>query len=419
MDADTLGLFRHDAIAERRAAKLGAPLLPNPISHTVAALFALLCVAAAILLVTQLEVPRRATVRGFVVPDLGVLRIHAPQAATLVALRVQEGDRVVAGQQLAVLVVTQGTQREPDASSVQTERFDAQRGALDDQRRLDLAATEVEHDRLETRTNALTQELAQLDAQLVVVLERARLAAARATELRPLAASGVIPRHQLLQLEEHALEARATAHGVQRDAAALRRELTTLDADRRALGVRAAQRASENSVATVRLAQDRTETESRREFVLHAPVAGTVTALTDQVGAMVSPARPLLALLPEGAQLEARLLVPSRDSGLLQVGQRVSLRLDAFPFQRFGVQHGRVRTVARSIQLPGEVAGPVTLDAPAYAAVVALDTQAVTAYGRQWPLKPGLLLDADIILERTPLYRRLIDPLRAIGRLGG
>jgi membrane fusion protein len=75
--------------------------------------------------------------------------------------------------------------------------------------------------------------------------------------------------------------------------------------------------------------------------------------------------------------------------------------------------------VAGSIQVPGEVEAPVALDAPAYSVVVALDSGAVRAYGREWPLRPGLLLEADVILERLPLYQRLLDPLRAIGRLGG
>ena len=266
MDGDELGLFRSEAIDARRAPQLGEPLLPNPLAHSVAAIGALVCLCAGIAFVTLLEVPRRATVRGYLVPNLGVVRIHPPQTTTLLALSVVEGQRVVAGQLLAVL---------------------------------------------------------------------------------------------------------ATPHG------------------------------------------------SRRELVLRAPVAGMVTAIAVQVGAAVSPGRPLLAMLPDGARLEARLLVPSRDAGLLQLDQAVVLRLDAFPYQRFGMQRGRVRSVARSIQLPGEVEGPVALEAPAYAVVVTLEAEAVRAYGREWPLRPGLLLEADIILERTPLYRRLLDPLRAIGRLGG
>ncbi len=419
MDGDEHGLFRSEAIDARRAPQFGEPLLPNPFAHSVAAIGALVCLCAGVALVTLLDIPRRATVRGFIAPDLGLVRVHAPQPATLTALRVAEGDRVVAGQQLAVLVAPQGTQREVDPGGAQSERFDVQRIALDDQRRLDRAATDIERDGLQARSSSLALEIAQLDAQLTTGAERARLAAARVVELRPLAAAGLIARHQLLQLEETALEARAAAQALQRDAVALRRELSVLEADRRVLGVRAAQHASENSIALARLARDRTETEARHEFVLRAPVAGTVTALTAQPGAAVGPTQPLLTLLPDGARLEARLLVPSRDAGLLQLGQRVSLRIDAFPFQRFGLQHGWVRSVTRSIQLPGEVDHPVTLDAPAYAVLVALDAASVSAYGRQWPLKPGLLLEADIVLERTPLYRRLLDPLRAIVRVEG
>ena len=266
MDATPQELFRGEAIDARRAPSYAEPLLHDPTAHTIAAIAAIVCLAVGVALVALLEVPRRATVRGFIAPDLGVVRIHPPLATTLRMLAVVEGERVGVGQLLAVLAAPIGSYREP---------------------------------------------------------------------------------------------------------------------------------------------------------ALRAPVAGTVTMIAAQVGASVSPNRPLLALLPEGATLEAQLLVPSRDAGLLRPAQAVVLRLDAFPYQRFGVQRGRVRTVAGSIQLPGEVEGPVALDAPAYTVVVALESVSVRAYGRDWPLRPGLLLEADVILERVPLYRRLLDPLRAIGRLGG
>jgi multidrug efflux pump subunit AcrA (membrane-fusion protein) len=266
MDAEPHNLFRHEAIQARRAPEYGEPLLPSSLAHSVAACAAIACLAAGIALVVLLEVPRRATVRGYIAPDLGLVRIHPPLATTLRMLAVTEGERVGVGQLLAVLAAPIGSHREP---------------------------------------------------------------------------------------------------------------------------------------------------------VLRAPVAGTVTTIAAQAGATVSPNRPLLALLPEGATLEAHLLVPSRDAGLLRSNQAVVLRLDAFPYQRFGAQRGRVRSVAGSIQLPGEVEGPVALDAPAYSVVVALESASVHAYQREWPLRPGLLLEADVILERVPLYRRLLDPLRAIGRLGG
>ena len=50
---------------------------------------------------------------------------------------------------------------------------------------------------------------------------------------------------------------------------------------------------------------------------------------------------------------------------------------------------------------------------------VALDMQAVTAYGNEEPLKPGMLLDADILGEKRRLIEWVFEPLYSLkGRVG-
>ena len=46
---------------------------------------------------------------------------------------------------------------------------------------------------------------------------------------------------------------------------------------------------------------------------------------------------------------------------------------------------------------------------------VALDSDRVRAYDSEIALRPGLLLAADIELDRRPLYRWMLDPLYAFG----
>jgi membrane fusion protein len=45
---------------------------------------------------------------------------------------------------------------------------------------------------------------------------------------------------------------------------------------------------------------------------------------------------------------------------------------------------------------------------------VALDAQSVKAYGEEFPLQAGMLLDADIWLERRKLYQCLLDPIYSV-----
>ena len=64
-----------------------------------------------------------------------------------------------------------------------------------------------------------------------------------------------------------------------------------------------------------------------------------------------------MTLVPAGALLEARLYGPSRAIGFVRPGQRVLLRYDAYPHQKFGHYAGTVTAVSRATVSPGELAG--------------------------------------------------------------
>jgi membrane fusion protein len=51
-----------------------------------------------------------------------------------------------------------------------------------------------------------------------------------------------------------------------------------------------------------------------------------------------------------------------------------------------------------------------------YRIVVRPDRDAVTAYGEERPLEAGMRVEADIALEKRPLYRWLFDPLYHVKR---
>ncbi len=107
-------------------------------------------------------------------------------------------------------------------------------------------------------------------------------------------------------------------------------------------------------------------------------------------------------------------------------GQRVLLRYQAYPYQKFGHYEGTVTSVSRSAVSPGElppqlasntgVTGAATGGAaePVYRITVALARQTVTAYGEQVRLQPGMQLEADVALETRRLYEWVLEPLYTI-----
>ena len=93
--------------------------------------------------------------------------------------------------------------------------------------------------------------------------------------------------------------------------------------------------------------------------------------------------------------------------GFVQAGQRVTLRLDAFPYQKFGVQQARVIDVAGTPESGAD-------GRQFYRIVAALDHQSIRAYGMDQRLRPGMLASADIRVDERSLLEWLLEPLYSI-----
>jgi membrane fusion protein len=229
-----------------------------------------------------------------------------------------------------------------------------------------------------------------------------------------------VSRAQLDQQESTMLEQAAALRDLQRQASAadrniqqLRQALAELPGQRKAL-----EAGVQRDLAA--LAQERLQRDAAESVTVVAPVDGVVATRVSRQGQAVQQGQPLLTLLPGDGHLEAELLVPSRAIGFVEPGDQVLLRYQAYPWQKFGHQAGRVVRISRSALTPAELgalagaAGP-----PAYRVTVALARQSVTAYGHEEMLKPGLVLEADILGESRRLAEWLFEPLYSVkGRLG-
>jgi membrane fusion protein len=133
--------------------------------------------------------------------------------------------------------------------------------------------------------------------------------------------------------------------------------------------------------------------------------------LDANVGKPAQTQHPQLEILPEDSTLQAELLVPTRAAGFVHAGQEVRILYDAFPYQNFGAYHGRIVQVSHTILSGADARTPISLKEPAYKVDVELDRPDVDAGGKKIPLQAGMLLKADIILEKRPLITWLINPL--------
>lgn len=158
--------------------------------------------------------------------------------------------------------------------------------------------------------------------------------------------------------------------------------------------------------ADVRL---RTEelTKSRQRSSLQrlvAPVDGTITQLAvHTVGGVVEPAKPIMVVVPRGGSLVAEVKILNKDVGFVKEGQPVAIKLEAFPFTRYGTTAGTVESLG-SDAVEDEKLGLVY---PARIRLDPIDDSRAT----EMRLSAGFAATADIRTGRRSILSYLVSPI--------
>jgi hemolysin D len=170
------------------------------------------------------------------------------------------------------------------------------------------------------------------------------------------------------------------------------------------------------------------------ETVLAAPISGTVQALAvHTLGGVVTPAEALLTLVPDDGPVLVEATVENDDIGFVHAGQDVEVKVRTFEFTRYGLLHGHVVDVSRDrVAAPAAAPAsrrvdPSTADKnsederasePGYLAHVALDRPQIVVDGRAQALSPGMALTAEIRTGRRSVISYLLSPLQRYANEG-
>lgn len=227
-----------------------------------------------------------------------------------------------------------------------------------------------------------------------VAADRIEQARADTHQARVLVAQGVARRQQLLA-------ERATAKTAQ---AELEAQLSELDAQQA------------RDVQDIRIRFE----ENRQNTTISAPEAGVVTYSDLVPGRTLTPTDVALVITTgKSGGLRAALRIPSRRRGFVREGQIVRLKLDAFPYARFGSYEARIdsisRTTVRSTMSP---TGASEAAAPGgdYMAWATLAGNQFEFGRRRFDILPGMTGTASIVVERRTIAEWVLEPLFRILR---
>lgn len=263
--------------------------------------------------------------------------------------------------------------------------------------RTQLITLDAEAQHLQAQQATTRESLSKLQA--LYPLQEQRVA-----DLNRLLEKNYVPRHQYLDEESRRMEM-AKEMDVQRRRLAETDTLVNHQHEQRAAAIaeftrRTREQLTQAEQQLAQLGQDTIKLESRSDLLqLRAPVDGTVQQLAVHTeGGVVTEAQPLLVVVPTNEQLEIEAMVENKDIGFINKGQKAEVKVESFPFTRYGILDGKVVNVSLDA-VADEKRGLL------YQTRVLLDRDWIGVEGKRVQLVPGMAVTVEIKTGK----RRVID----------
>jgi len=399
-----------------------------------------------------------ATAPGKFIPDGRVKEVQPLESSIVKAIHVVEGQRVHAGDLLLELDPTLsaaelradtdkygfnqleqarlGAELNDRRAQYPTEGQSASRVALEERmRKARVAAHAVKLATARAAVEEKSAALAAAEATLQKYRETTAIAEERESSARPLVETGALSRVDYLQLKQDlaqnrndlaaqvktVLQARAAVDGAERAADQVSRDRVTdiyNDLDQRV-----------TSEAALKGDLDKSQQLYALKW-LRAPVNGLVQKVdVTTVGQVVNPAQSLVTIVPDGTPLVVEATVSNEDIGYLKVGQPVEVKVDTFPFQKYGALRGALLSIspdaedkAAASRDPDTRAGVASSDQlrndPAnanagyvYKVRIRTDQMRFIVDGDARPVQAGMTVQADITTDRRRVIEFFLSPV--------
>jgi membrane fusion protein len=415
------GLFRTQAIEHRKQGLHGKVLLLPQLSHTLILGALLLWALIVFIWLFTSHYARKETVSGWLEPPEGITRVYAETNGIIQKVLVAEGEEVTQDQPLFIVnddrVLASGDHLQTNLIN----EYNAQRQLLNEQLTRTQSIFQLRMTDLQKRIGSAQQDIKLIDEQTRILTERYTLVSAQVERFRRLKQNGHVSNVEFDNAMAQELALKSDQQTLLRNRITqtnaieqLHTELTLLPDE------------NANSLGQLRsrlsdIAQQIVQMNGQSARIVKAPRAGVVNNLQAREGqqAYANNNIPLLTLFPNNQQLSVQLLIPVRAIGFIESGQLLAIRYDAFPYQKFGIYQGTVTQVSKTLLLPNEVLNtPIAIKEPVYRVTANLTRPDVQAYGKDFALKPGMTLSADVSLSERSLIQWLLEPLFSLkGRI--
>lgn len=409
-------------------------------------------VVAAVLALALLEVDIVVTANGKVVAGDSEIVIQPVETSVVRSIAVRMGQQVRAGDVLATLDPT-FTQADRDELAAKLRTLDASFERLDaelagraylpsdpnPQQQTQREIFRKRHEEYAAKLSAAERKIDQYKAELAThrteaksLQDQIRLGSEAESIYQQLVAKDLASKLKLIEASQHLVEARTRLDTNLGEQQRLAEQIAGAAADRdgfvqewqRKLSEEMSQTRGDRDAAAARLSK----AQLRRELAaMTTPEDATVLEVAHRpAGSVLREAETLMRLVPTAAPLIFEVGVDTRDVARLHIGDRATIKLEALPWQQFGLAYGVLKALtpdtlsddgardAREDGSPPEVRTPPRQGPIHYRARIELDETKFRNLPEGFALRPGMRVVCDIKVGRRSVLDYVLNPITRI-----
>lgn len=413
-------LFRQEVLEHKKVSSWqGDTALPNTFSLKIFLIILLIILTGIISLLFFGSYTERRTVSGYLTPIQGLVKVTSSNSGVVSKVYVKEGENVNANQSLLILQSQQYGQLGDYNSQIKKNLED--RLSV-----INIQPTLVDKDYGE-RKNIAIEAINDLDTKKKINLEQIALLKGKILisetnykNYNQALAEGAVSVLEIQTVKEKLIELNTQLNSLIENNKSLDSQIQTKVLEIKQLELQKQKELNDIKTQKSSINQSLLEVEKQITTIIKSPTSGKVTALNVQSNQLINQSKLLLSIIPSDSILKANLLVPPSDIGFIKVGDSVSIRYDAFPYQKYGQAKGKIISISKTTINPTDIldVGGVNLTSqnnkPFYLVDVALDNQYFNVDGTKKSLATGMTFTADIRLENRKLYQWILDPLLSL-----
>lgn len=408
-------LFRKEVLDNHCRVATGDILIQSSLCMTISTVATILLIIMLAIFITFGEYTRKARLTGIVMPSSGLIKITPKFNGHVTKLTVKEGDHVEKGQLLYHISGEHYDHQGTGTLAIINQSLQAQYATLTTQKNIEKLDNNQQQQAAKQRISLILLQIKSAEQRLSLAKKQVELSSAAVKRYQKLIKQKYVSD---IDYQQKQIDETVAKENVENQHQLLLQLHTLLDTTKDNLSHLTLQGQSRNTELERQLQEIRkqqVEISSQENFALTAPVSGTVAAILIKQGQSIKANEPALTLIPENTKLQIELYATSQNAGFIRANQKVSLRFQAFPYQKFGVQYGVIREISRTTLSPSDLLSitPLTwtVNEGHYRVIVEPKLSYIMAYGKKETLRPGMLLEGDVSLDTRYLWEWLTQPI--------